>query len=99
MVRYAVRLAASSRPGQPNTPDFVNEWINWGAGLRAGQALVLGAKARALLQGRSHVTPDDVKALAVPVLRHRILPNFKAEAEGVDADQVIRKLVETVPVP
>ena len=99
VVRYAVRLAASSRPGQPNTPDFVNEWINWGAGLRAGQALVLGAKARALLQGRSHVTPDDVKALAVPVLRHRILPNFKAEAEGVDADQVIRKLVETVPVP
>ena len=99
MVRYAVRLAASSRPGQANTPDFVNEWINWGAGLRAGQALIIGAKARALLQGRSHVTPDDVKALAVPVLRHRILPNFKAEAEGVDADQVIAKLVETVPVP
>ena len=99
VVRYAVRLAASSRPGQANTPDFVNEWINWGAGLRAGQALIIGAKARALLQGRTHVTPDDVKALAVPVLRHRILPNFKAEAEGVDADQVIAKLVETVPVP
>ena len=99
VVRYAVRLAASSRPGQANTPDFVNEWINWGAGLRAGQGLIIGAKARALLQGRSHVTPDDVKALAVPVLRHRILPNFKAEAEGVDADQVIAKLVETVPVP
>ena len=99
VVRFAVRLAASSRPGQANTPDFVNEWINWGAGLRAGQALIIGAKARALLQGRSHVTPDDVKALAVPVLRHRILPNFKAEAEGVDADQVIAKLVETVPVP
>ena len=99
VVRFAVRLAASSRPGQANTPDFVNEWINWGAGLRAGQALIIGAKARALLQGRSHVTPDDVKALAVPVLRHRILPNFKAEAEGVDADQVIAMLVETVPVP
>ena len=99
VVRYAVRLAASSRPGQANAPDFVNEWINWGAGLRAGQALIIGAKARALLQGRSHVTPDDVKALAVPVLRHRILPNFKAEAEGVDADQVIAMLVETVPVP
>ena len=99
VVRFAVRLAASSRPGQANTPDFVNEWINWGAGLRAGQALIIGAKARALLQGRSHVTPDDVKALAVPVLRHRILPNFKAEAEGVDADQVIARLVETVPVP
>ena len=67
--------------------------------MRAEQALIIGAKARALLQGRSHVTPDDVKALAVPVLRHRILPNFKAEAEGVDADQVITKLVETVPVP
>ncbi len=99
VVRYAVRLAASSRPGQSKTPDFVNEWINWGAGLRAGQALILGSKARALLQDRSHVTPDDVKALAVPVLRHRILPNFKAEAEGVDAAQVIEKLIETVPVP
>ena len=99
VVRYAVRLAASSRPGQKGTPDFVNEWVNWGAGLRAGQALILGGKARALLQGRSHVTPDDVKALAVPVLRHRILPNFKAEAEGVDADQVVEKLLETVPVP
>ena len=99
VVRYAVRLAASSRPGQKGTPDFVNEWVNWGAGLRAGQALILGGKARALLQGRSHVTPDDVKALAVPVLRHRILPNFKAEAEGVDADKVVEKLLETVPVP
>ena len=99
VVRYAVRLAASSRPGQKGTPDFVNEWVNWGAGLRAGQALILGGKARALLQGRSHVTPDDVKALAVPVLRHRILPNFKAEAEGVDADKVVEKLVETVRVP
>ena len=99
VVRYAVRLAASSRPGQKGAPDFVNEWGNWGAGLRAGQALILGGKARALLQGRSHVTPDDVKALAVPVLRHRILPNFKAEAEGVDADKVVEKLLETVPVP
>ena len=99
VVRYAVRLAASSRPGQKGTPDFVNEWVNWGAGLRAGQALILGGKARALLQGRSHVTPDDIKALAVPVLRHRILPNFKAEAEGVDADKVVEKLVETVRVP
>ena len=99
VVRYAVRLAASSRPGQAGAPDFVNEWVNWGAGLRAGQALILGGKARALLQGRAHVTPDDVKALAVPVLRHRILPNFKAEAEGVDADKVVEKLLETVPVP
>ena len=99
VVSYAVRLAASSRPGQKGTPEFVNEWVNWGAGLRAGQALILGSKARALLQGRSHVTPDDVKALAAPVLRHRILPNFKAEAEGVDADKVVEKLLETVSVP
>ena len=99
IVRYAVRLAASSRPGQSGAPDFVNEWVNWGAGLRAGQALILGSKARALLQGRAHVTPDDVKALAVPVLRHRILPNFKAEAEGVDADKVVEKLLETVSAP
>ena len=99
VVRYAVRLAATSRPGQAGAPDFVNEWVNWGAGLRAGQALILGAKARTLLQDRSHVTPDDIKALAVPVLRHRILPNFKAEAEGVDADKVVEKLLETVPVP
>ena len=99
VVRYAVRLAASSRPGQAGTPDFVNEWVNWGAGLRAGQALILGGKARALLRGRAHVTPDDIKSLAVPVLRHRILPNFKAEAEGVDADKVVEKLLETVPVP
>ena len=99
VVRYAVRLAATSRPGQAGTPDFVNEWVNWGAGLRAGQALILGGKARALLQGRAHVTPDDIKSLAVPVLRHRILPNFKAEAEGVDADKVVEKLLETVPVP
>ena len=66
---------------------------------KLGKALILGGKARALLQGRSHVTPDDVKALAVPVLRHRILPNFKAEAEGVDADKVVEKLLETVHVP
>ena len=99
VVRYAVRLAASSRPGQAGTPDVGNEWGIWGAGLRAGQALILAGKARALLQGRSHVTPDDVKALAVPVLRHRILPNFKAEAEGVDADKVVEKLLETVRVP
>ena len=99
VIRYAVRIAASSRPNQPETPDFVNEWINWGAGLRAGQALTICAKARVLLQGRSHVTPDDIKALAVPVLRHRIVTNFKAEAEGVDTAQVIRKIIETIPVP
>ncbi|HEX5222180.1 MAG TPA: MoxR family ATPase [Verrucomicrobiae bacterium] len=96
LVRYAVRLAAASRPKQPNAPDFVNEWISWGAGLRAGQFLVLGAKVRALLQGRAHVTAEDIQTLAAPVLRHRILLNYRAEAEGVTVDSVIGKLVEAV---
>ena len=99
VVRYAVRLAASSRPGQANTPDFVNEWINWGAGLRAGQALIIGAKARALLQGRSHVTPDDVKALAVPVLRHRLTLSPAAEIEGRDMESLVAELVEATEAP
>ena len=96
LVRYAVQLAAASRPKQPNAPDFVNEWISWGAGLRAGQFLVLGAKVRALLQGRAHVIAEDIQALAYPVLRHRILLNYRAEAEGVTVDSVIGKLVEAV---
>ncbi len=99
IVRYAVRLAASSRPRQPGTPSYVNDWVNWGAGLRAGQFLVLGAKARALLQGRAHVTPQDIQALALPVLRHRILLNYRAEADGMTVDQVIQRLLETVPAP
>jgi MoxR-like ATPase len=96
LVRYAVRLAAASRPKQPNAPAFVNEWISWGAGLRAGQFLVLGAKVRALLQGRAHVTIEDIQTLAFPVLRHRILLNYRAEAEGVTVDNIIGKLVEAV---
>ncbi|HVK59787.1 MAG TPA: AAA family ATPase, partial [Candidatus Kapabacteria bacterium] len=95
VVRYAVRLAASSRPRQPNTPGFIGDWVNWGAGLRAGQYLVLGAKARALLQGRTHATIQDVQALAAPVLRHRILLNYKAEAEGITVDQLIARLQES----
>src|SRR6185436_12491924 len=88
LVRYAVRLAAASRPHQKNSPDFVNEWVSWGAGLRAGQFLVLGAKVRALLQGRAHVTTEDLRALAYPTLRHRILLNYRAEAEGVTVESV-----------
>jgi MoxR-like ATPase len=99
MVRYAVQLAAASRPNQPNAPEFVNEWVSWGAGTRAGQFLVLGAKARALLQGRAHVTVEDIQALAAPALRHRILLNYRAEAEGVRIEEVIRRLVETVKLP
>jgi len=96
LIRYAVRLASASRPKQPNAPDFVNEWISWGAGLRAGQFLVLGAKVRALLQGRAHVTIEDIQTLAYPVLRHRILLNYRAEAEGVTVESVVGKLVEAV---
>jgi MoxR-like ATPase len=98
-VRYAVRLAAASRPHQPGAPDFVNQWVNWGAGTRAAQFLVLGAKARALFQGRAHVTLEDLRALAAPVLRHRILLNYRAEAEGVRVDQITEKLLATVPAP
>src|SRR4051794_1883471 len=79
LVRYAVRLAAASRPRQANTADFINEWTSWGAGTRAGQFLALGAKARALMKGRAHVTADDIRTLAYPVLRHRILLNYRAE--------------------
>jgi MoxR-like ATPase len=94
LVRYAVQIAASSRPHQKETPDFVNEWINWGAGLRAAQYLVLGAKARALIHGRSHVKSEDIKVLAYPALRHRILLNYRAEAEGISVENVIDKLLE-----
>jgi MoxR-like ATPase len=99
LIRYAVRLAAASRPGQPQAPSFIRDWVTWGAGTRAGQYLVLGAKARALLAGRSHATLDDVRALVHPVLRHRILIGYKAEAEGVTVEQVIDRLLETVPPP
>jgi len=98
-VRYAVRLAAASRPHQPGSPDFVNQWVNWGAGTRAGQFLVLGAKARALLQGRAHVTVEDIRTLAAPVLRHRLLLNYRAEAEGVRVDQVTQRLLAAVSPP
>jgi MoxR-like ATPase len=94
---YAVRLAAASRPNRPGTPDFINEWVNWGAGLRAAQTLVLGGKARALLSGRAHATFEDIQALAQPTLRHRILVGYKAEAEGVTVDDVVLRLLEAVP--
>jgi MoxR-like ATPase len=96
VARYAVRISAASRPGRDGVPDFVNQWISWGAGTRASQNLVLGAKTRALLHNRTHVTADDIRAMALPVLRHRILVNYKAEAEGVTVEKVIAKLLETV---
>ena len=93
IVRMAVQLVASSRPKTKAAPDFVNQFVSWGAGTRAAQYLVLGAKARALLQGRAHVTEDDIKTLAVPVLRHRILVNYRAEAEGVNVENVVERLL------
>jgi MoxR-like ATPase len=99
LVRYAVRLAAASRPGQPGSAGFVNDWVSWGAGLRAAQYLVLGAKARALLGGRAHVALDDLRSLAHATLRHRILVGYRAEAEGVSVGQVIDRLLEAVPAP
>ena len=95
LVRYAVRLAAASRPRQTGTPDFINEWVSWGAGTRAGQFLILGAKARALLKNRAHVTEEDIRVLAEPTLRHRILLNYRAEAEGVTVESVIKRLIES----
>ena len=96
LIRYAVRLSAATRPGQPGTPDFVNQWVSWGAGLRAAQSLVLGAKARALLEGRTHTSPDDIRALVKPTLRHRVLLSYRAAADGVTVESVIDKLLEHV---
>jgi len=99
VVRYAVRLAAATRPGQKEAPDFVNKWVSWGAGLRASQFLVLGAKARALLAGRAHVNPQDIRALVHVVLRHRVLVNYRAEAEGMSVEKIIDQLVQAIEEP
>ncbi|HXD23877.1 MAG TPA: MoxR family ATPase [Gemmatimonadaceae bacterium] len=98
VARYAVNIARTSRPGA-GAPEFVKKWVSYGASVRAPQHLILGGKARALMQGRYHVTFDDIRALAKPVLRHRVLLNFHAESERVTSDQVIDKLLEAVPVP
>ncbi|QDU29180.1 ATPase RavA [Anatilimnocola aggregata] len=99
VVRYAVRLSAASRPGQDNSPPFIKDWVSWGAGTRAAQYMVLGAKARALLSGRSLATVEDIRAVVYPVLRHRVLVSYRAEAEGVTVDQVITRLLDHVPLP
>jgi MoxR-like ATPase len=96
VVDYAVSLARATRPREEGTPSFINEWLTWGAGPRAAQYLVLGAKATALLDGRLNVSFDDVRRVAKPVLRHRLFTNFNADAEGVGPDQVIEKLIGTV---
>ena len=97
--RFAVQLAHASRPESPNARDFVKNWVSWGAGTRATQNLILGAKARALLQGRFHVSVADIKAVAPPVLRHRVLVNFRAEADHVTVDDIVEKLIETTEEP
>ncbi|MFI5378999.1 MAG: AAA family ATPase [Tepidisphaerales bacterium] len=97
IVDYAVSLARATRPKERNVPAFITEWLSWGAGPRAAQYLVLGAKAHALLNGRLNVSCDDVRAVAKPVLRHRIFTNFNADAEGVGPDQVIERLIQVVP--
>ena len=98
VTRYAVKLVRTTRPGD-GAPDFIKQWVSYGASVRAAQALVLGAKARALLQGRASASFDDVKALARPVLRHRVLVNFQAQSEKVTTDQLITRLVDSVPLP
>lgn len=99
VTRYAVRLVSASRPVSDSAPDFIRRWVNWGASLRASQFLILGGKARAIMRGRYNVSVEDIKALAPPILRHRILLNFHAESERIGPDDVIRKLIEAVPEP
>jgi MoxR-like ATPase len=99
IARYAVRLVDASRPGRQSNHQFIREWVKWGAGLRASQALILAGKARALILGRYHVSVADIQALARPVLRHRVIPNFYAESERITADHLVERLVEAVPVP
>jgi MoxR-like ATPase len=99
VLKYAVSLVRASRPDRPDAPDFVRQWVSYGASVRAAQYLVLGGKARALMRGRYHVALEDVRALARPVLRHRILRNFHAESERVSTDQLIERLLAAVPAP
>ena len=99
VVQYAVRLARETRPKNKDAPDFIQQWVRWGAGPRAGQYLILGAKARGILRGRVNASIEDVKSVANAVLRHRVLTNFHAEAEGIDSDAVITRLLDTVREP
>jgi MoxR-like ATPase len=97
VIRYALKLVRNTRRDKGDVPDFVRDYVTWGAGPRASQNLVLGAKARAVLHGRYHAGCEDIRAVAVAVLRHRIITNFNAEAEGVRPDDIIRRLVEAIP--
>ncbi|MCF7804592.1 MAG: MoxR family ATPase [Candidatus Marinimicrobia bacterium] len=97
VVRFAVKLVSATRPNTADAPEFINDWLEWGAGPRASQYLILGAKTRSVLEGRPTPSVEDVKALAKPVLRHRIITTFTAEADGIKPDDIIEKLVETIP--
>ena len=97
VVRYAIRLVRQTRLNQPDTPKYVKDYVSWGAGPRASQTLVMAGKARALLQGRYGVSTEDIRAIAAPALRHRILTNFNAEAEGIRPDDIVRMLIEQTP--
>jgi len=99
VLRYAVAFVRASRPDGASPPEFVKKWVSYGASVRAAQYLVLGGKARALMRGRYHVAIEDIRALAHPVLRHRILRNFHAESERVTGDQLIDQLLAAVPAP
>jgi len=99
VVRYAVELVRSTRPNDGNCPDSIKKWITWGAGPRASQYLVLGAKARAVMHGRYHISCEDIRIVSRPVLRHRILTSFNAEADGIDSLQIIDELLKIVEVP
>jgi MoxR-like ATPase len=99
LVDYAVNLVRASRPGDGTAPDFVKNYLTWGAGPRAAQYLVLGAKSRALLHGRFNVSCEDVRAIAKPVLRHRIFTNFNADAEGITPEKIVDMLIAAVPEP
>jgi len=96
LVHYAVHLVRATRPNENNAPDFIKKWVNWGAGPRASQYLILAAKTRAILDGRPTPGPDDVRFAAYPVMRHRIVTSFNAEADGVDSIEIIRRVLETV---
>ena len=97
IIRYAMQFPRLTRQGDDNVPDFIKEYVSWGAGPRASQYLVLGAKARAMLRGREYASIEDVQAVAAPVLRHRIITNFNAEAEGVTPDDIIQRLADIIP--
>jgi len=99
VVNYTLAITRSTRPNQPDCPDFVKKWVSWGAGPRAAQCLVIGAKARAIMEGRCNISCKDVQAVAHSALRHRIIANFNAEADGITSDSIIDKLLETIKEP